>query len=315
MCVTKKNKYMVRIENRFRRSFFTLTESRIAHFRAVGQESTADNYRCALCCFQGFRRQRDLSLTELTSDVMKSFQQHLQQKGLAMNTISLYIRCLRASYNYALDEELLRADRHPFRKVFTGVEKTRKRAVREEVVRQLMALDLSDAPPLDVARDMFLFSIYAQGMAFVDMAHLTADNLSGGRLTYKRRKTGRSLSLELPPCALLILHKYRPSAQQSPYLLPLFHPALQQKYTSVLRTYNRNLRLISERMNLAIPLSSYVARHTWASLAKWNGVEEAVISEAMGHNNIGTTTIYLASLDTEVIGAANRTVVDCLFTK
>lgn len=183
---------MVRIENRLRRSFFTLTESRIAHFRAVGQESTADNYRCALCCFREFRRQRDLSLAELTSDVMKLFQQHLQQKGLSMNTISLYIRCLRASYNYALDEELLREDRHPFRKVFTGVEKTRKRAVREEVVRQLMALDLSDAPPLDVARDMFLFSIYAQGMAFVDMAHLTADNLSDGRLTYKRRKTGRS---------------------------------------------------------------------------------------------------------------------------
>lgn len=305
---------MVRIENRLRRSFFALTESRIAHLRALGQESTADNYRCALCCFREFRRQCDLSPAELTSGLMKLFQQHLQQKGLSMNTISLYIRCLRASYNYALDEELLREDRHPFRKVFTGVEKTRKRAVREEVVRRIMAIDLSDAPSLDFTRDMFLFSIYTQGMPFVDMAHLTEDNLCDGKLTYKRRKTGRSLTLELPSCALFILHKYRPFGGESPYLLPLFHPAMKQKYTSVLRTYNRNLRLISERLGLATPLSSYVARHTWASLAKWNGVDEAVISEAMGHNNVETTTIYLASLDTEVIGTANRMVVSRLFT-
>ena len=299
-----------------KRSFFTLVESRIAHFRESGQESTASNYRCALCCFQEFRKERDLALTELTASLMKEFQKYLQRKGLSMNTISLYNRNLRAAYNYALDEELLREDRRPFRKVFTGVEKTRKRAVREDVVRRLIALDLSDDPSLDFARDIFLFSIYTQGMAFVDVAHLTTAHLHGGVLTYKRRKTGQPLTLEVPPCAQAILHKYYDPEERTSYLLPLLYHAGNRngiKYGTVLREYNRRLRLISERLRLKTPLSSYVARHTWASIAKWNGVEESVISEAMGHSNMDTTTIYLASLDTEVIGSANRTVVSRLF--
>ncbi len=295
-----------------RRSFFALLQFRIDCFRSAGQLSTADNYRCALDCFREFRKGRDCSLSELTSNMMRDFQIYMKRRGLAMNTISLYNRNLRAAYNYALDENLLCGDRHPFRKVFTGVEKTRKRAVREDVVRRLIAQELSDDPSLDLARDVFLFSIYTQGMAFVDVANLTTRNLQRGQLSYLRCKTGQPLTVQLLPCAQAILCKYRDPAGMSDHLFPLLYCAgsgQAVKYRTALRQYNRRLRQISDRMKLDTPLSSYVARHTWASIAKWNGVKETVISEAMGHRNTETTAIYLASLDSTTVGAANQTVV------
>ncbi len=301
-----------------RRSFFALLESRIACFRTSGQDSTADNYRCALDCFREFCGGHDYALRELTANMMKDFQKYMQRKGLSMNTISLYNRNLRAAYNYALDEELLCEDKRPFRKVFTGVEKTRKRAVREDVVRRLIAQDLSDDASLDFARDVFLFCIYTQGMAFVDAAHLTRANLHRGLLTYRRRKTGQPLTVVLLPCAQAILCKYQDQTGESSLLLPLLYCAVNGqtvKYGTALREYNRRLRLISDRMGLDIPLSSYVARHTWASIAKWSGVKETVISEAMGHSNTETTAIYLASLDTAVVGSANQTVVRKLLAR
>ncbi len=295
-----------------RRSFFALLQFRIDCFRSAGQLSTGDNYRCALDCFREFRKGQDCSLSELTSNMMRDFQRYMKRKGLAMNTISLYNRNLRAVYNYALDENLLCGDRHPFRKVFTGVEKTRKRAVREDVVRRLIAQELSDDPSLDLARDVFLFSIYTQGMAFVDVANLTTRNLQRGQLSYLRCKTGQPLTVQLLPCAQAILCKYRDPAGMSDHLFPLLYCAgsgQTVKYRTALRQYNRRLRQISDRMKLDTPLSSYVARHTWASIAKWNGVKETVISEAMGHRNTETTAIYLASLDSTTVGAANQTVV------
>lgn len=301
-----------------RRSFFALLESRIACFRTSGQDSTADNYRCALDCFREFCNGHDYALRELTANMMKEFQRHMQRKGLSMNTISLYNRNLRAAYNYALDEELLCEDKRPFRKVFTGVEKTRKRAVREDVVRRLIAQDLSDDASLDFARDVFLFCIYTQGMAFVDAAHLTRENLRQGLLTYRRRKTGQPLTVELLPCAQAILCKHQDLTGKISLLLPLLYckgSGRTVKYGTALREYNRRLRLISDRMGLETPLSSYVARHTWASIAKWNGVKETVISEAMGHTNTETTAIYLASLDTSAIGSANQTVVGKLLAR
>lgn len=296
-------------------SFFCLMEYRIRNLRDSGQYSTADNYHSALAGFKAFRRNKDLQLSELTGNLLKEFQKHLQRKGLSMNTISLYNRNLRAVYNYALDEELLTEDKHPFHKVFTGVEKTRKRAVKSDVVRRLIRLPLIDDLTLEQARDVFLFCIYTQGMAFVDVAHLTVDNLCGSLLTYKRHKTGQSIRIELPVCARDMIQKYRSATGSHAYLFPLLYNPQdysEVKYATALREYNRRLHLISGRMGLSVPLSSYVARHTWASIAKQNGVAPTVISEAMGHNNINTTIIYLDELDVEVVSAANRIVVDCL---
>ena len=288
---------------------------RIWYFQKRGKMKTAENYATALESFRFFREGKDISPRELSTDMMRDFQSFLTSRGLSRNTISLYMRQLRAAYNYAVDEEMIAVDRKPFRKVFTGMEKTRKRTLRMDTVRKLIMYRLERDSALAFARDIFLFSIYMQGMAFVDIAHLTKAQIDSGRLTYRRRKTGKGLTIVIPPCAKVIIDKYKVSHPDCPYLFPiLYNPKTGKtlRFTSALRTYNNRLRRLSQRLGFDVPLSSYVARHTWASLARWNGVEDTVICEAMGHSHVGVTAIYLASLDIGTVASANRKVIRSL---
>lgn len=295
--------------------FFALVAERIRHFEKLGKGKTAGNCACALKHFMKFRKGKDISVGELSVSEMKDFQSYLTGEGLKMNTISLYNRMLNAAYNHALDEEIIMADRRPFRKNFTGQEKTRKRTLNERTVRRLIGLDLTADRALEFARDMFLFSIYMQGMPFVDIARLTKVRLRRGHITYQRSKTNRRLTVAVHPRAQAIIDKWQVGDPDCPYLFPILcHPEKRKvvRYDSALRTHNKRLAKLSEMLKLEQPLSSYVARHTWASLARKYGVQDNIISEAMGHNHITTTMIYLASLDVEVIATANRKVINHL---
>lgn len=294
----------------FSHDFFYLVEHRIDHLRRSGQTNTAGNYSCALRLFRMFWQKTCIAAGELNSNVMTDFQKYMIGMHLSMNTVSLYNRSLRAVYNFALEEGLLFSGRQPFRKVFTGMERTRKRAVRRDVVRKIIACGAELGEGMSLSRDLFLFSVYTQGMPFVDLAHLTVENLYGGRISYRRRKTNRHVEVSLPQCALEIIEKYH--EKDSRYLFPVLYDSRRNRtvnYNTALRMHNKRLHALSELLHLDTPLSSYVARHTWASIAKWNGVEGAVISEAMGHSSIVTTNIYLASLDDDVIAQANEVVI------
>lgn len=292
-----------------RKGFCRLVAERIEHFKVLGKLKTASNYSCALKHFMQFRQGKDIKLDELTSNLMKDFQVHLIGKGLKMNTISLYNRVLKAVYNYALDEEIIHEDKRPFRKVFTGAEKTRKRTLGKDTLKKMVRADLKDDVSLEFARDMFLFSIYMQGMAFVDIAHLRKSQIKNKCLVYRRSKTNQCLKIVIQPFAREIIDKWMVDDKDCPYLFPiLYNPLKRQeiRYDTALRTQNKRLERLALRLGIEEAFSSYAARHTWASLAKWSGVNDTVICEAMGHSNLATTSIYLASLDSEVIAAANR---------
>lgn len=292
-----------------RKGFCRLVAERIEHFKALGKLKTASNYSCALKHFMQFRQGKDIKLEELTSNLMKDFQVYLIGKGLKMNTISLYNRVLKAVYNYALDEEIIHEDKRPFRKVFTGAEKTRKRTLGKDTLKKMVRADLKGDVSLEFARDMFLFSIYMQGMAFVDIAHLRKSQIKNKCLVYRRSKTNQCLKIVIQPFAREIIDKWMVDDKDCPYLFPiLYNPLKRQeiRYDTALRTQNKRLERLALRLGIEEPFSSYAARHTWASLAKWSGVNDTVICEAMGHSNLATTSIYLASLDSEVIAAANR---------
>ena len=294
------------------KNFFQLAEERILHFKKLGKKKTASNYTCALRHFKQFREEEDIAVEDLSVGLMKDFQAHLINVGLGMNTISLYNRQLRAIYNYALDEEIVLIDRRPFRKSFTGQEKTRKRAVSHEKIRKLTHFSLVGKNKLEFARDLFLFSIYMQGMPFVDIAYLKKEQVKNDFISYKRKKTNRHLTVKQHEKAKAIIHKYKVNDPDCPYLFPiLYNPQrkVSVEYSSALRTHNNRLRQISELMGFDELLTSYVARHTWASQARQCGVHDTVISEAMGHNNLETTTIYLTSLDTGLIASANFQVI------
>ena len=259
-----------------------------------------------------FLKEQDVPLDEMDSDLMVAYETYLKSAGVCSNSISFYMRNLRAIYNRAVDKELT-VQRYPFKHVYTGIDKTLKRAVPLEVIRQIRDLDLTLQPTLDYARDIFMFSFYTRGMSFIDMAFLKKKDLQNGILSYRRHKTNQQLFIKWEKPMQRLIDKY--DTTKTPYLLPIIKNNEKEEraqYKSVAHTINRNLKKIGKQLGLTIPLTTYVARHGWASIAKSKNIPIATISEAMGHDSENTTRIYLASLDTSVVDKANSLILKSL---
>ena len=293
-------------------SLFNFMQDVIARLKQMGKIRTAENYSCTLKSFMQFRGDRDILLSEIDSDLMQLYEAYLHGKGAVRNTSSFYMRILRAVYNRALEKELME-QRNPFRHVYTGVDKTVKRAVPLSAIKRMKNLDLSLQPNLEFARDMFLFSFYTRGMSFIDMAHLKKKDLQNGFLSYRRRKTGQQLVIKWEKCMQEIVNKCH-TWDRNPYLLPIlnFPNESRKQYKYAQSRINVHLKEIANMIGVSIPLSMYVARHSWASIAKSKNIPISVISEGMGHDSELTTQIYLASLDNTIVDNANAQILKCL---
>lgn len=289
-------------------SFRRFMKGVIARLKRLNKERTAENYSATLNSFTRFLNGDDIPLDEIRPDLMMEYEAYLKRNGIAMNTVSFYMRILRAVYNRAVEEGLTEQC-HPFRRVYTGIDKTVKRAIPLKAVKRIKELDLALQPLLDFARDMFMFSFYTRGMSFIDMAYLKKSDLRDGVLSYRRRKTGQRLSIKWEKCMQEIVDKH-PSAE-SDYLLPIIRTPddAQRQYRNVLRLVNNRLKEISSMSGLHANLTMYVSRHSWACAAKSRKVPLSVISEGMGHDSEATTQIYLASLDNSLIDKANEMIL------
>ena len=292
-------------------SLFFFMEGIILQLKQLGRERTSETYTATLRSFMSFRDGEDIPLDSISSDLMVHYEAWLKSRGVRMNTVSFYMRILRAVYNRAVEKDLTE-QRHPFRHVYTGLEKTAKRAVPIKVIKALKDLDLSLKPSLDFARDLFLFSFYTRGMSFVDMAYLKRSDLCNGILTYRRRKTGQTLTIKWEKCMEEIISKH--TIPTSDYLLPVIrsNDDSRRQYENALHLVNSRLKKLSEMLHLQRPLTMYVARHSWASIAKARNIPLSVISEGMGHDSEATTQIYLASLETSVVDKANKMIKSLL---
>ena len=293
-------------------SLFNFTQGMIAKLKLNGKQRTAETYRSTLNSIKKFLNDEDMMLECVTSDLMERYEAWLRQRGVAPNTLSFYLRILRAVYNRAVEEEVV-ADRHPFRHVYTRIEKTVKRALPLQTIRTIKNLDLTGNPTLDYARDMFMLSFYLRGMSFIDMAFLRKIDLREGHVIYRRRKTGQQLTIEWTSEMQAILDKY--PENKAEYLFPVIRtPGTNERcaYRNAGYNINHNLKKIGHMIGISIPLTLYVARHSWASGAKSKGIPLSVISEGMGHDNESTTQIYLASLDTSVEDNANSIIIQSL---
>lgn len=285
----------------------------ISQLTKIGKNGTAATYKAALASFMRFRDGSDIALDGLSSDMMIHYEAWLCQHHVGKNCSSSYLRSLRAVYNRAVESGITR-QQHPFRHVYTGIDKTSKRAVTLEVIRKLKSLDLTDRPALSYARDLFLFSFYTRGMSFVDMAFLRRSDIRGGYLVYARRKTRQQLSIKWEGCMKTLVGRLtRTRPAQNDYLLPIIRDDKKdawRQYKSCQRLVNHHLKTLSRMMGTEdCVLTMYVARHSWASIARSKNVPLAVISEAMGHDNEQTTLIYLSSIDTSRIDEANRQIL------
>lgn len=304
-------------------SFINYTKGIIARLIQNGKIGTAENYRSALNSFKKFLSSRcpdnampddDIMLDVISPRLMEEYEAWHINMGHIPNTISFYMRIFRAVYKRAVDDNIIE-DRNPFKRVYTGVDKTEKRALPLKIIRKIKSLDLSFKPKLAFARDIFLLSLYLRGMSFIDLCFLRKSDLKAGTVTYRRRKTGQQLTIAWTKEMQQILDKY--PENESDYLLPIItrkNINERSAYKNACYKINSYLKKIGEI--LGVPGSEgwslYNARHSWASLAKSKGVPVSVISEAMGHDNEKTTQIYLASLETSVVDRANNLVISLI---
>lgn len=285
----------------------------IEQLRLQGRYGTATNYEKGLRVFSKFMGGKELPLTAITGRTIADFNTYLLRRGLLRNSISFYMRILKAVYNKAVRQRLVK-QRFPFSEVYTGVDVTRKRAIDESLLSRLNSMELPLGTPLALTRDIFIFSYCARGMAFVDVAYLLKADYVNGVINYKRRKTGQPLVVKVEPNMQRIIE--RNISPTSRYLFPILtsddSAEAYQQYLAALNNYNYQLGKLSTLLNSGCKLTSYTARHSWATAARNHNIPLSVISAGMGHTSEQTTRIYLAALDNSVIDEANRGIIESL---
>lgn len=289
-----------------------------------GRFKVAGNYLTAARSFTKFMGRSSWLFSDMTAEKLDSYQRWLQERNICLNTCSAYMRALRAMHHRALPF----LNTAPFSKVFTGRTKTEKRCISQAEILQLKALPLQPGGSLSFARDIFLFSFYAMGMPFVDIAYLKKSQLRNGCIYYARHKTGQQIQVALLPAMLEIIMRYEQG--DSVFVFPILSDKVEdsvssssvssssvsaqqhRQYTARLRQYNYNLHQLSKMLGLAKPLSSYVVRHSWASIAYLHHLDISLISKALGHTKSSTTFIYIKSLFDSDLFEANQTLMEDL---
>lgn len=297
--------------------FTAFLDSLLAEMSLQGRTGTSDSYLATYRSVLAFSGKRSITLEEVfCKSFLFHYQDYLRIKGCCHNTISSYMRVLRAIRNKAEKRKLIITDADLFEKLYTGSTPTNKRAISGETILRLNDADLSNHSHLAVSRDMFMLSFHLQGISFIDLAHLQKCDLKDGYITYHRRKTGGRIMVEVLPPAQELLSMYLNTDELSPYLLPLLSGQSEtptREYRSVLRKYNRHLKSLAKILGIEENLTSYVARHSWATAAYHIGVPTSVIGQAMGHHSEEVTRIYLASFNDETLSYANKMVWKSLF--
>ena len=293
-------------------SVFEYINKQIDRLYASGKERTSETYRQVLHSFMRFRKNDDLDFDMIDNNLIEQYEGFMRMSNLCRNTTSFYMRTLRSIYNRAVEDGLTEQV-NPFRGVYTGVDKTAKRALSIEEIRRIKELDLNGLPTLDFARDVFMFSFYMRGMAFIDIAYLKKKSLVNGYIVYNRKKTGQQLVVKWENNMVNIVDKY--FNDSSEFFMPIIKRqdgTERKQYLNKMLIINRNLKKIAQLAGISMSLSLYVARHSWASIAQAKNVPLRAISLGMGHDNEETTRIYLSSIQSNIVDKANSKILNLI---
>lgn len=289
---------------------------KIQHLKDCHQIGNSKVYNDTCNQLKAFAGDKDMTFSQLDYNFLLKFEAHMKANGLMDNGISVRFRTIRALFNSAIAENYVKKDLYPFDKFKISERystKTQKRAITKEDIRKIEAVSLKTGSAAFEAQQYFLFSYYGQGINFVDIAHLKWTNLINGRIFYKRAKTGTELNFRLPLPAQAIIEHWKKSdnSDRDDYIFPILNRDVHKTPTQqhnrihkVLTRVNQDLKEIGKEAKIDIPLTSYVARHTFATVLKRSGVSTAIISESMGHQTEAITQTYLKSFENAIIDEA-----------
>jgi len=269
--------------------------------------------------FVKFRNNKDLHFVDITPSLILKYEEWFYQRDVKMNSVFVFLRTFKTLINNAKKEGITRADYNPFKDIsFTKFRriKTSKRAISKDEIIAITKLDLKEGTALSDARNYFLFSYYSRGINFIDIANLKWSNIVNDRLLYERKKTKELLSIGLLDPAKLILKYYEKFKEDdSSYIFPILSSkyitakSIDNRIDKMLKIVNSNLKNIGSQAGIKEKLTTYVARHTYATIMKKSGISTSIISEALGHESEKTTQIYLDSFENNVIDEASKSVL------
>ncbi|NDV80706.1 site-specific integrase [Bacteroides sp. 51] len=301
---------------------------------AEGRQRTARAYRSATKSLISFNGGKPLCIGDISASLLNAYQESLIARGLFLNTVSFYMRNIRAIYNRSIRDGIIssRGDK-PFEKVYTGVSPTVKRALSKEEMNKLADLELvltnrlenykksideMGASPVSLnsrlslerrygytvhlheALMYFMFCFHARGMSYVDLAYLRKNEIRENKIIYTRKKSRQQLQVKITGSMQRILDYFMEKDTGSPYVFPIVDPrrgSERLQYESGLRVQNNRLHALGCMAELKKKVTTHVSRHSWATIAKYEMVSIPMISEALGHTNVKTTITYLDSFE------------------
>lgn len=251
-----------------------------------------------------------------TPGYLKEYENWLLQRGLSLNTVSTYMRTLRAIYNRWQPVGCAGYNPKLFDNVYTRVVSQTKRALTERQVNRLLHADFETLPTIRKRTlGYFLLMFLFRGMPFIDLAHLRKNDMHGDKIIYRRHKTGKQITIRIPREAVALIKQLRNSNTGSPYLFPILDSPLHDDwslylyYQRSLSDFNKSLRWIAAHLLPGVKVSSYTARHTWATLAYHLGMPVGIICQSLGHSSVRVTETYLKPFENEQVDKANRKLI------
>ena len=266
-----------------------------------------------------FNKTLDIYFSDIDKVWLKKYELWLKSEGLKLNSIGVLFRTLRVLYNRAIEENIVKQEQYPFKsyKVSKLKQETIKRAITKDEVKKIINTNISTKNEyFQLAIDVFYFSYLCAGINFKDIAYLTKSNIIEKQLAYYRKKTKKLIKIPIQDEAMKIIQKYVKNDED--YLFPIldkFHQTEQQKANRIHKTISKiniNLKMIGEKLMLPIDLTTYVARHSFATVLKRSGVSTSIISESLGHSSEKITQIYLDSFENSQIDEAMKNLLWCL---
>lgn len=299
-----------KINNQFKGDLMNYMEYLEMEKLCSGKDSTAGVYNATRKQLNEFLQEKKLDIKKMNAQLVHDFVSYMLSGKLKRNSICNYASTFRSVYNLAVAENVIKPKGNLFFKISLRPSPTEKRSIGINTIKKMMNHDLEGKKQLKFARDLFLFSFMACGMAYVDLAHLTWDNIENGIIIYRRIKTKTEIRITITPGMQCLIDKY--ASADSKLLFPILKSvdASYESYKVALRTYNRRLQKIGSLINCTITLTSYVARHSWAMCAKELNLPISLIGQALGHITEQATRYYLSDLDQKKLHQANMKIID-----
>jgi len=294
-------------------TFLEYSEQLIAEMRAIKRVGNAIVYQTAVNRVIQFAGNKKLNFKQIDFNFLDGFKFQLIKEGAKPNTIGNYLRSIRAIYNKAIKAKLIDRSLYPFNDITIKTEKTAKRAISSDALTELGKVPLKIGSQEWHARNYLVLSFSLIGISFTDAAYLKTHNVSKGRLAYKRRKTHKHYNIKLSQLSINILSYYKSNGE---YLLPVLSDKIEEDSLESkkiiqqwIKTTNKYLKRLGKQCGIE-NLTTYVARHTWATTAKRLGYSIELIAEAMGHEHGNKiTNIYLDNFDQSLIDDLNEKVI------